>query len=121
MTKKNDHGADEMEEKLDESDRRVFLKKAAKAAGAMALFSTTGALVGGEAVANEIPEEGGEPLKKPPIAEVRNMRMNIANKSKSRELSFSGRGLGEAFQAQGLIPASVKNLNNVSIHVIWKW
>ncbi|MFC1712266.1 twin-arginine translocation signal domain-containing protein [Candidatus Poribacteria bacterium] len=128
MAEKSGYCADELKEKLnevveetDENDRRAFLKTAAKVAGAMAISSVVGALVDDEAVAGETPEEGGEPLKKPPIPVVRNMRMNIANKSNSRQLSFSGRGLGAALQAQGFIPSSVKNLNNVSFDVFLKW
>ncbi|MFC1712262.1 hypothetical protein ACFL6S_01270 [Candidatus Poribacteria bacterium] len=114
---------EEVTEESDENDRRAFLKTAAKAAGAMAMFSVAGALVDDEAVAQDEPEDGGDALKRPPIPEVRNMKMNIANKSNSREMSFSGRGLGAALQAQGLIPAEIKGaaLNRASIIIHFKW
>ncbi|MFC1712264.1 twin-arginine translocation signal domain-containing protein [Candidatus Poribacteria bacterium] len=121
MNKEKAISPEELEEVIketDESDRRAFLKTAAQAAGAMAVFSVAGALIGDEAVAQE--EE--DPVQARPATKVvRNMRMNIANKSNSRQLSFSGRGLGEALQAQGFIPSNVKNLNNVSFDVFLKW
>ncbi|MFC1712261.1 twin-arginine translocation signal domain-containing protein [Candidatus Poribacteria bacterium] len=36
---------EEVTEEMDESDRRAFLKRAAQAAGAMAVFSVVGALI----------------------------------------------------------------------------
>jgi hypothetical protein len=89
----------------------------------MAMFSVAGALIDDEAVAQEDEEGGGDLLKKPPVAQVRNMKMNIANKSKSREISFSGQGLGKALQAQGLIPPEIKGaaLNRASIIIHFKW
>ena len=123
MSKEEAISSEELEEvveETDESDRRAFLKTAAKAAGAMALFSVAGSLVDDEAVAQE-EDEGEDDVATRPNPVLRNMRMDIANKSSSRQLSFSGKGLGEALQAQGFIPSSVKNLNNVSIIIYLKW
>ncbi|MFC1712265.1 hypothetical protein ACFL6S_01285 [Candidatus Poribacteria bacterium] len=97
---------EEVTQEADENDRRVFLKTAAKVAGAVAVSSAMGALIAETAAAGVIVED---------------MEMNVARNSKGQQLSFSGRGLGKALQAQGLIPSSVKNLNKASIEILFKW
>ncbi|MFC1712263.1 hypothetical protein ACFL6S_01275 [Candidatus Poribacteria bacterium] len=104
----------EVGKETDESDRRAFLKTAAKAAGAVAMLSVAGALVDDEVTASE-------PFIRPVTPMVRNMRMDIARGSKSKQLSFSGKGLGKALQEQGLIPSDVKNLDKASIEISLKW
>jgi len=116
----------EIAEETDENDRRDFLKTAATAAGAMAAFSILGAFMGDEAAAQggDEADEGneGEDAQMRPVPEmVRNMKLNIATRRDSRELSFSGRGLGEALQAHGLIPPDIVNPSKASVHIFLKW
>jgi hypothetical protein len=110
----------EATEEADANDRRDFLKTAAQAAGAMAIFSVAGALIGDEAMA----QDDDEPVQARPASKtVRNMKMNIVNKSNSRQISFSGQELGKALQAQGLIPSDVSGaaLNRASIIFHFEW
>jgi hypothetical protein len=121
---KNKEQLENMPEDEDGSDRRDFLKTAAKTAGAVALASAIGALIDGNADAQD--EE--EPLQMKPRPDIirsartyRNLRLNVAKDTSRKQFGLSGPELGQVLKNEGFIPSNVANLGNAALHVSVSW
>ena len=123
---KTEEELENMPEDEDGSDRRDFLKTAAKTAGAVALASAIGALIDGNADAQD--EE--EPMQMKPQPNIilhrdartfSNMRLNVAKDTSRKQFGLSGPELGQVLKNEGFIPSNVTNLGNAALHVSVSW